>query len=29
LTDLAEHYAQLASYMRLMGMVPPSALPGR
>lgn len=26
-TDLAEHYSQLASYMRLMGMVPPSALP--
>jgi len=26
-TDLAEHYAQIASYMRLMGMVPPSALP--
>ena len=26
-TDLAEHYAQLASYMRLMGLVPPSALP--
>jgi uncharacterized damage-inducible protein DinB len=26
-TDLAEHYAQLASYMRLNGMVPPSALP--
>lgn len=26
-TDLAEHYAQLASYMRLMGMVPPSARP--
>ena len=25
-TDLAEHYAQLASYMRLLGMVPPSAL---
>jgi hypothetical protein len=25
-TDLAEHYSQLASYMRLMGMVPPSAL---
>src|SRR5688500_2203097 len=24
-TDLAEHYAQLASYMRLLGMVPPSA----
>lgn len=27
LTDLAEHYAQIASYMRQMGMVPPSALP--
>ncbi|HEX4681661.1 MAG TPA: DinB family protein [Gemmatimonadaceae bacterium] len=26
-TDLAEHYAQIASYMRLMGMTPPSALP--
>jgi uncharacterized damage-inducible protein DinB len=26
-TDLAEHYSQLASYMRVMGMVPPSALP--
>ncbi len=26
-TDLAEHYAQLATYMRLIGMVPPSALP--
>lgn len=26
-TDLAEHYSQIASYMRLMGMVPPSALP--
>jgi uncharacterized damage-inducible protein DinB len=25
-TDLAEHYSQIASYMRLMGMVPPSAL---
>lgn len=25
-TDLAEHYAQLASYMRVMGMVPPSSL---
>jgi uncharacterized damage-inducible protein DinB len=25
-TDLAEHYAQLASYMRQLGMVPPSAL---
>jgi hypothetical protein len=26
-TDLAEHYSQIASYMRLNGMVPPSALP--
>lgn len=26
-TDLAEHYSQLASYMRQLGMVPPSALP--
>jgi uncharacterized damage-inducible protein DinB len=26
-TDLAEHYAQLAAYMRLLGLVPPSALP--
>jgi hypothetical protein len=26
-TDLAEHYSQLAVYMRLLGMVPPSALP--
>lgn len=26
ITDLAEHYSQVASYMRLMGMVPPSAL---
>ncbi len=26
-TDLAEHYAQIASYMRLLGMIPPSALP--
>lgn len=26
-TDLAEHYAQLASYMRMLGLVPPSALP--
>ena len=25
-TDLAEHYSQLAVYMRLLGMVPPSAL---
>ena len=28
-TDLAEHYSQLSSYMRLLGMVPPSALPAR
>ena len=27
ITDLAEHYAQLASYMRMLGMTPPSALP--
>ena len=27
LTDIAEHYNQLAGYMRLMGMVPPSAQP--
>lgn len=27
ITDLAEHYAQLASYMRILGLVPPSALP--
>ena len=26
-TDLAEHNSQLAVYMRLLGMVPPSALP--
>ena len=26
-TDLAEHYAQLSSYMRILGMTPPSALP--
>lgn len=26
-TDLAEHYSQLASYMRQLGLVPPSALP--
>jgi len=25
-TDLAEHYAQMASYMRMLGLVPPSAL---
>lgn len=28
-TDLAEHYSQIAGYMRLLGMVPPSALPPR
>lgn len=28
-TDLAEHYAQLASYMRQLGLVPPSAAPPR
>lgn len=28
-TDLAEHYSQLATYMRLLGMEPPSALPPR
>ena len=27
-TDLAEHYSQLAVYMRLLGILPPSALPG-
>jgi hypothetical protein len=26
-TDLAEHYSQISTYMRLLGMVPPSALP--
>lgn len=25
-TDLAEHYSQIASYMRILGLVPPSAL---
>lgn len=25
-TDLAEHYAQLSSYMRLLGLVPPSSV---
>lgn len=28
-TDLAEHYAQLSGYMRILGLVPPSALPPR
>ena len=26
-TDLAEHYSQLSTYMRILGMVPPSSLP--
>ncbi len=26
-TDLAEHYSQVAVYMRLLGLVPPSAIP--
>ncbi|MDQ2665914.1 MAG: DinB family protein [Gemmatimonadota bacterium] len=26
-TDLAEHYSQISNYMRLLGLVPPSALP--
>lgn len=26
-TDLAEHYSQLSVYMRLLGLVPPTALP--
>jgi len=26
-TDLGEHYSQIAVYMRLLGLVPPSALP--
>ena len=28
-TDLAEHYAQIAGYMRILGLVPPSALSQR
>ena len=28
-TDLAEHYSQVATYMRLIGVIPPSALPPR
>lgn len=28
-TDLAEHYSQISSYMRMLGLVPPSALPPR
>lgn len=27
LTDLADHYSQIANYMRILGLVPPSALP--
>lgn len=27
LTDLADHYSQVANYMRLLGLVPPSAQP--
>ena len=26
-TDLVDHYSQMANYMRLIGMLPPSALP--
>jgi hypothetical protein len=26
-TDLAEHYSQISNYMRLLGLVPPSAIP--
>jgi len=26
-TDLADHWAQIAGYMRLNGMIPPSAMP--
>ena len=26
-TDLVDHYSQIANYMRLLGMLPPSALP--
>lgn len=26
-TDLAEHYSQISAYMRLLGMLPPTALP--
>ena len=28
-TDLAEHYSQVASYMRMLGLTPPSALQAR
>jgi hypothetical protein len=28
-TDLAEHYSQLSVYMRILGLIPPSALPPR
>jgi hypothetical protein len=26
-TDLVDHYSQMANYMRVMGMIPPSSLP--
>ena len=29
ITDLVDHYSQIANYMRIMGMIPPSALPQR
>jgi uncharacterized damage-inducible protein DinB len=29
ITDLAEHYSQLAGYMRELGLTPPSALPAK
>lgn len=28
-TDLAEHYSQISNYMRMLGMVPPSAFPNK
>jgi hypothetical protein len=27
IVDLADHYSQIANYMRLNGMLPPTALP--
>jgi len=29
ITDLADHYSQIANYMRLNGLLPPSAIPER
>jgi uncharacterized damage-inducible protein DinB len=29
ITDLAEHYSQVAGYMRQLGLIPPSALPAK